>query len=302
MGAASSVYVLVTPAKNEEAVIKATIESVVSQTVKPSRWVIVSDNSSDSTDDIVKDYARKHDFIEYVRREGSVGQNFGAKARAFMDGYSRLAAQPFEFIGNLDADTALPSDYYERILQQFHKESSLGIAGGEILELHNNHYRSRVYSVHSVAGAVQLFRRECFLEVGGYIPIKCGGIDAVAETKARMGGWLVRTYPHVKAYHNRLVGSTDSSVLRGRFRCGVRDNLLGNHPVFMIGKCVRLLRDRPLVVGSVAMGAGFFNSYLRRDERPVSAEFVRFTREMQLRRMRRMVLDVLLLGQRKNPS
>jgi hypothetical protein len=46
-------YALITAARNEAAFIRLTIESVISQTIRPAKWVIVSDGSTDATNELV---------------------------------------------------------------------------------------------------------------------------------------------------------------------------------------------------------------------------------------------------------
>src|SRR5690349_3635311 len=96
----TTAYVLMTAAYNEEALIEKTIQCVLSQTVLPRRWVIVSDGSTDRTDEIVERYARQHDFIRFVRVSRPVGRSFGSKVRALRLGAELLAEVEFDYIGN----------------------------------------------------------------------------------------------------------------------------------------------------------------------------------------------------------
>ena len=118
-------YVLITAARNEEAYIEKTINSVISQTILPRKWVIVSDGSTDRTDQIVNKYAAKHDFIQLVHISGSTQRNFRSKVNAINIGYERLKHIEYEFIGILDADVSFKSDYFESILREFQKNPKL---------------------------------------------------------------------------------------------------------------------------------------------------------------------------------
>ena len=97
-------YVLITPARNEAKFVEQTITSVVRQTVRPLKWVIVSDNSTDGTDDIVKRYLAHHDWMELVSLPACAGRNFASKATAFSAGYARITDLEYDLIANLDAD------------------------------------------------------------------------------------------------------------------------------------------------------------------------------------------------------
>src|SRR5947209_13754439 len=95
-------YVLVTAAYNEERLIENTLNSVVSQTLFPKRWVIVSDGSTDRTDDIVRSYSTTYPFIELHRITEQHARDFGAQVNAINAGYERLKHLDFEFVANLD--------------------------------------------------------------------------------------------------------------------------------------------------------------------------------------------------------
>ena len=112
-------FVLITPAHNEEALIKKTIESVISQTILPMRWVIVDDGSTDSTAEIVQGHAKQFRWIELIQRPQRQDRSFAGKASAFNAGFERVRSLQFEVIGNLDADVSFERDYFEFLMSKF---------------------------------------------------------------------------------------------------------------------------------------------------------------------------------------
>src|SRR6185295_12845914 len=127
-------YVLVTPARNERELIEGTIRSVVAQTHLPSKWVIVSDGSTDGTDEIVSRYAKDHAWIELLRMPERRERNFGAKAINFNTAFERLRPEAFDVIGNLDADMTFVPDYFEFLVGKFSEWPRLGVAGTPVVE------------------------------------------------------------------------------------------------------------------------------------------------------------------------
>ena len=279
-------YVLLTAAYNEESFIAQTIESVLSQTVLPERWVIVSDGSTDGTDGIVQSYSSRHEFIRFLRVERTQRRCAGSKVDALTRAGSELQAIEYEFVGNLDADVTFAPTYFETLLARFRCEPRLGITGGMICEKQGEEFRARISnSVRSVAHAAQLVRRECYQAIGGYCALKYGGEDWHAEISARMNDWRVEASPGLEVRHHRLTGGGDKP-LRHCFREGKMDFSVGSHPLFEVLKCIRRLGERPVIFGAFARLAGFCSSYVTRDARLVSPEFVSFLRNEQKQRLR----------------
>ena len=208
-------YVLITPARNEEAFIERTIRSVIAQTVLPKRWVIVSDGSTDRTDEIVESYQSGRDWLELVKLPVHQDRNFAAKVMAFNAGYERVKDVPFDIIGNVDADISFDEDFFAYLLGQFEAMPDLGVAGTHYLEGDFHSFRDSYINPDHVNGQCQLFRRECFEEIGGYVPIKGGGIDWVAVTTARMKGWTTRSFGDRTFHHHRKMGTAGGSELQG---------------------------------------------------------------------------------------
>jgi GT2 family glycosyltransferase len=199
----TSNYVLITSAKNEDKFISILIQSVINQSILPRKWLIVDDDSNDSTRDIVNSYARTYSYIELLSAQRDGPRSFASKAYAINLAYKSLSEEPFDYIGILDADVTFESEYYERILKKFCDNPRLGIAGGGFYDIYDGRKRKIIPSSYNVRGAVQLFRRECFEAIGGYKPLKYGGLDSVACISARMYEWEVQSFDELTVLHHR---------------------------------------------------------------------------------------------------
>lgn len=169
-------YVLITPARNEEQNIERAIQCMIDQTHLPLRWVIVNDGSTDSTTAIVRRYLPNHNWIEMVELPVRRDRSFAAKVMSFKAGYERVRHLDYTVIGNLDADLSFEKEYLEFLVEKFSEEPTLGVAGTIFKE--EGGYSSDIDSFEGqthVPGGCQLFRRKCFEQIGGYIPIRAGG-------------------------------------------------------------------------------------------------------------------------------
>jgi len=160
-------YVLITPARNEAAFIELTLKSVVAQTVKPVKWVIVNDGSTDETGEIVSHYAALYPWIELLDMPKRVERHFGGKAEAVNSGFRRVAGLEFEVIGNLDADVSFEPGYFEFLMSRFAANPKLGVAGTAFQE-GNLSYNYELVGIEHVSGMIQMFRRACFEAIDGY--------------------------------------------------------------------------------------------------------------------------------------
>lgn len=283
-------FVLITPAHNEAATLPMTIEAVVRQTVRPLRWVIVSDRSTDGTDDIVRASADEHDFIQYMRLDGEACRSFASKVFAVRAGVDALAKIPHDFIGNLDADITFGEHYFERLFRKFAEDPNLGIAGGLLFEASEGRIYERGADLQSVGGGVQMFRRACWDEVGGYLPLKGGHEDATALFAARRSGWRTQSFFDLPALHHRKTSSAGHGILRGQFRNGAGQYLAGWSPLYVLLRGLYRLGDRPLVMSSLARTAGYFWASIF--ERPaVPADLQEYIRHCQRERLWQLLLQ-----------
>jgi poly-beta-1,6-N-acetyl-D-glucosamine synthase len=282
-------YALMTAAHNEVGFIGQTIESVLAQTILPVIWVIVSDRSTDGTDEIVASYCREHSFLRLIRLDENVGRGTIAKVNALTAAYKEIQHYSHDFIGNLDADVTFGPTYFEDLIRCFRYQRSLGIAGGMICERQDGEFRPRLSnSVTSVAHAAQIVRRECYEQIGGYIALEFGGEDWYAEIRARRKGWEARSFPELQVMHHRFTGGSDS-IFKPRFREGRMDFSVGSHPLFELIKCARRIPERPFLIGAMARLTGFFACYFDKSPRLVSPEIVDFLQEEQIGRIRRLL-------------
>ena len=280
-------YVLITPAHNEERFIAKTLDSMVAQTLLPERWVIVDDGSTDRTGQLVEGYASRYPWIELVRRPQRIDRSFAAKVHAFNAALERVRSVQFEVIGNLDADLSFGPDYLDFLMGKFSEDPRLGVAGTPFTE--DGGYdstRDSFEGQNHVAGGCQLFRRECFEDVGGYVPNQAGGIDWIAVTTARMMGWRTRSFPEKRFHHYRSLGTAGRSGFAALFSYGEKDYYLGNSPVWQLFRISYRMTKRPFLIGGLVLLSGYFWAALRRTERPVTPELMRFHRREQIKKLR----------------
>jgi glycosyltransferase involved in cell wall biosynthesis len=281
-------YVLITPARNEARYIALTLQSMAAQTYRPLKWVIVSDGSTDGTDDLVRKYAADYPWIELLRMPERTERHFAGKVHAFNAGYARAKDLNPEVIGNLDADVSLEPEHFQYLLTKFAENPGLGVGGSPFKE-GSLQYDYRFSSVENVWGGCQLFRRECYEAIGGYTPVKGGGIDHIAVVSARMKGWTTRTFTDKVCIHHRTMNTAQQGALKAKFRLGAKDYSFGNHPLWQLFRTLYQTTNQPFVVGGLALGAGYFWSMLRRVEVSVSDDLVAFTRREQLKRLKKFV-------------
>ena len=289
-------YVLITPAHNEEPFIQKTLDSMAAQTLLPERWIIVDDGSTDCTAEIVERYEKRCPWVELLRRPCQSDRSFAGKVRAFNAGMERTVGLEFDIIGNLDADLSFDADYLAFLMQRFSDDPNLGVIGTPFTQ--DGGYDSARDSFEGeshVPGGCQLFRRRCFEEIGGYVPNRAGGIDWIAVTTARMKGWKTRSFPEKRFHHYRSLGTAGRSGPAARFSYGEKDYYLGGSPLWQLFRVAYRMTKRPILIDGLALLSGYCWAAIRRVERCVTPELMRFHRREQMKKLKAIILSLCKL-------
>jgi GT2 family glycosyltransferase len=215
---------------------------------------------------------------------------------AFRAGYQRLAGIPYQYLGSLDADISFDPEYFAFLMGKLDANPRLGLVGTPFRD--TSTYDYRFVSIEHVSGACQLFRRQCFDEIGGFQPSKRGGVDHIAVLTARMKGWETRTFLDMICVHHREIGSASHGVWRAKYKVGVLDYALGGHPLWELFRTVYQVTRKPYVVGGLLVLAGYLSAAIRRIERPIPPELVAFRRREQLQRLKKFLAGLVSPGRR----
>jgi biofilm PGA synthesis N-glycosyltransferase PgaC len=276
-------YALITAARNEGKYLENTIKTIIAQTLLPVKWIIVSDGSTDKTNEIVLQYSAHYNFIALANKTATVNRrvDFSSKVHAIKMGYQKLQGIDYSFIGILDGDVTFDSCYYENILKKFVDNPKLGIAGGIILDQYDNHcVRRSPRKFNYVSGCIQLFRRECYEAIGGLTPIEEGGEDTIAAITVQMKGWEVEAFEELNVYHHKHSTSSRGGINES-LREGRMFYALGSHPLFEIIKNLSKIVEKPYFLHPFIRLFGYLWPFVRRQKRQVSDEFIRFLRKQQ---------------------
>lgn len=276
-------YVVITPVRDEASYIEKTIESVASQTIKPIEWIIVNDGSEDETGKIIDEYSKRYHWIRTIHRKNrGFRKSGGGVIEAFYDGYNSLGSENWEFIVKLDGDLSFGPDYFERCFEKFQVNPKLGIGGGTIFHLMNNRLKEEKGPQFHVRGATKIYRKTCWDAIGGLI--KAPGWDTVDEVKANMLGWETKSFSDIKIIHLRYTGDADGKW-NNMIKHGIANYVSGYHPLFMLLKCIKRAFQPPYIIGSIALGLGFINGYIKKVEQISDRKLINYLRQEQMKRL-----------------
>lgn len=277
-------YYIISPVRNEAKNIINTIESVISQTIRPIKWIIVNDGSTDETEKIVNKYIDNHDWISLINLHdrGYYDLMAGGEIKAFYEGYEQIKNKDYDFLVKVDGDVSFDLTYFEQLFSKFHLDAKLGIASGSVYYKTNNGLvYEKAYKYH-VRGAARAYKRECWSDIGGTIDNL--GWDAMDVYKARMLGWNTYSFKELKIIHHTITW-TKGGLVHGRMRSGRMEYLIGAHPVFFFSKIVREIVKRPVSISSYAYIWGYMKSFISREQRVVDKELMSYIRKEQIVRL-----------------
>ena len=215
---------IVIPAHNEEFYIVRCLESFISQTVRPDKLIVVNDNSTDATAEIVSRYVVDHPWIHLIHFKSGPAHQPGAKVvNAFNYGYERLGGD-YDLVGKFDADIILPSNYFESLLEEFSQNPRLGLCSGLLYIKKGDQWEYEAISDKShIRGPLKLYSKECLSSMNGIRPGL--GWDTADEILAQFYGFETKTLTKLKVKHLRPTGDTyltSTSQKQGRAHYNLR--------------------------------------------------------------------------------
>jgi len=201
---------------------------------------------------------------------------------AFYEGYRLIEQEPWDYVVKLDGDLSFAPDYFEKCFDHFNQNNRLGIAGGTIC---NNvsgvvEVEAKADPQFHVRGATKIYRRACWLEIGGLI--HAPGWDTMDEVKANMLGWTTRTIDGLNVIHHRLTGAA-SGAWKDRVKNGTGCYITGYHPLFMLLKCLKRMGEKPYLIGGCGLVFGFVKGYINRIPQVEDKVLIKYFRQQQIK-------------------
>lgn len=285
-------YLLITPCRDEADVIQNTIDTVAEQTVRPAKWVIVDDGSTDETPAILAAASKKYPFIEIVIREDRGERSVGpGVVDAFYAGLETVEMSDFDFLCKLDGDLRLPQRYFEIVMSKFEHDPYLGSFSGKLYFLHNGELTNERVGDENAIGPAKFFRVACFRDIGGFV--RQVGWDGIDGHMCRMKGWITCSEddPDIRLIHLHMMGSTQKSLWAGRLRWGKGKYFMGSAPYYVLAVALYRMFTRPYIVGGVGIFVGYMGAKLAGEPRMQNTDY--------LRHFRRYELSSLFLGKRR---
>jgi glycosyltransferase involved in cell wall biosynthesis len=276
-------YVVITPVRDEEEYLEATIASVLGQSILPANWIIVDDGSTDRTGQIIDEYAARYPFIRAVHRPNRGFRKAGGGVmEAFYEGYQAIGCHDWEFLVKLDGDLSFSPEYFQACFERFQLNPRLGIGGGVIYHELGQKLTLESGPKFHVRGATKIYRRSCWDDIGGLW--RGAGWDTLDEVKANMLGWKTGSFGDLHLIHHRLTGTADG-LLRDRIKYGTVCFTCGYHPLFVLARCVYRSVRKPYLIGSLAIGWGYLKGYFTSMPRIDDGSLIRYVQGQQLRRL-----------------
>ena len=277
-------YLLVSPCRNEAAYMRITLDSVVTQTVKPTLWIIVDDGSSDDTPRILAEYAERYPFIKVITRENRGHRSVGPGViEAFYHGYDQVDVSQFDYVCKFDLDLDLPPRYFEILIERMQQNRRIGTCSGKAYfrNKKSGELISEKCGDEMSVGMTKFYRRSCFEEIGGFVrQVMWDGIDC---HKCRQYGWIAVSWdePDLRFIHLRPMGSSQKGIFTGRMRHGFGQYFMGTSLVYMTASSIFRLFHPPYFIGGAAMWWGYVKSMLNRSPRFEDKALVKFIRQYQ---------------------
>ena len=277
-------YYIVIPSHNEEALISLTLQSLVEQTVLPTKIVVVNDNSTDKTEDVVNSFVSKYPFISLVNKTSDAIHLPGSKViQAFQKGLETLD-ENYDILVKADSDLIFPSNYFETIIKHFQSDERIGMAGGFCyIEKNEDWILENLTDKDHIRGALKAYRKETFKQIGGLKPNM--GWDTVDELLCKFYNWKVVTDESLHVKHLKPTGASYNQA--ARYKQGEAFYTLGYG--FWITAIASLklamMKKKPLLF--IDYIKGFWKAKSSKKPLLVTEEQAKFIRNYRLQKMKK---------------
>ena len=279
-------YYIVIPAHNEEQFIVLTLQSLVEQTVLPTKIVVVNDNSSDNTSTIVLDFIAKYPFIDLIEKDSELIHLPGSKViQAFQTGLESVDDN-YDFIVKADADLIFPTNYFETIINHFLSDATIGMVGGfAYIEKNGAFILENLTDKDHIRGAFKAYRKETFKQIGGLKPAM--GWDTVDELLCKFYNWKIVTDATLKVKHLKPTGANYNKT--ARYKQGEAFYTLGyGFWITSIASAkLAMMKKKPLLF--IDYLKGFWKAKLAKKPILVTNEQAKFIRKYRLMKMKEKV-------------
>jgi biofilm PGA synthesis N-glycosyltransferase PgaC len=255
-------YAVITPVRDEARHLPRLAAALDAQQLRPRRWVIVDDGSTDGTRELARELARRHDWVTAVDSGSSHERARGAPiVEAFNAGLGRLDREQHEFVVKLDADLYVPPHYFAWVADTFDADPRAGIVGGTVLVHDGERWTLDKVSSRAVHGDEKAYRTACLERMGGLRASM--GWDGIDDYAARAHGWRSRVLSELTILHYDKRGSKQR-WWKARFEEGLGAHYMGYRPDFLaLRSGYRMLVERPPVLGGLLLAAGYLWGHLR---------------------------------------
>ena len=264
--------------------MRQTLDSVVAQSLRPAKWVIVDDGSSDDTPRILAEYASRYDWIEVVTRRDRGHRAVGPGViDAFYSGYETTAPDDYDYLCKLDLDLRLPPRYFELLIDRMLADPAIATCSGKAYQEDGDKLVCERHGDENSLGMTKFYRVSAFKAIGGFVHEV--GWDGIDGHMCRMCGWTAISWndPELRFVHLRPMGASDKGIFTGRMRQGFGQYYMGTCFVYLLASAISRVNRKPYVLGELAVLWGWIEGALRRRPRYDNPEFHRFLRRYQLR-------------------
>lgn len=276
-------YYIIIPSYNEESLISLTLQSLIKQTVLPSKVVVVNDNSTDETASIVEEFAKQYPWIFLVNKISDAVHLPGSKViQAFHEGEKHID-ENYDILVKIDADLIFPSNYFETIIKHFQSDERIGMVGGFCyIEKNGKWVLENLTDKDHIRGALKAYRKETFKQIGGLKPAM--GWDTVDELLCKFYNWKIITDESLHVKHLKPTGARYDKT--ARYKQGEAFYALG-YGFFITAIAsakLAMMKKKPFLF--IDYLRGFWKAKIAKKPLLVTTEQARFIRNYRLQKMK----------------